>query len=155
MSNNINTRPIKINMMRKNIIQRKKTKTNTAQALWVNNRLKPNKIQYKHSVCAKFQKKIRTLEQMNKQLIVKIRSMTNLELTLQDIKIKYLTLKEKVLETEEQLLMNGIDTSEYPLFCMDYVEQNTQDTGINNEIKIEVPSDDDPLYVESESNLTY
>ncbi|XP_015363319.1 PREDICTED: uncharacterized protein LOC107161424 [Diuraphis noxia] len=121
-------------MLRKNTIQRKKTKTNTVPAL-VNSR---TKVQFKHSVSVKFQKKIRTLEQINRQLIAKIRSLTNDELTLQDIKIKYLTLKEKVLEAEEQLLMNGIDTSEYPLFCMDYLEEDTE---INNEIKCEVLSE--------------
>ncbi|KAL5242499.1 hypothetical protein ACI65C_009909 [Semiaphis heraclei] len=152
MSNNTFTRPIKTNVLKKNIIQRKKTKTNTAPASWVNNRTK-TKVQYKYTLTSKFMKKIRTLEHINRRLIVKIRSMENQELIFQDFKIKYLTLKEKVLEAEEQLLINGIDTSEYPLFCMDYVEQNTQDTGINNEIKIEVPSDD-PLYAEDEHSLT-
>lgn len=52
------------------------------------------------------------------------------------------TLKKKILETEEKLLMNGIDTSEYSLFLK---EEQDSDLDIKNveDVKFEVESDID------------
>jgi len=57
------------------------------------------------------------------------------------MEIQYLKLKEKVLKTEEELLMDGIDTSEYPLFSMNDEGKNTEDQILVN---FEATQNDDP-----------
>jgi len=91
------------------------------------------KNEYSNNVSSKFLKKIRILEKINSNLTEKITKLRTYGNQLQDVKIKYLTLKEKLLETEEKLLMNGIDTSKYPVFSMVDEEQDTETNPENEE----------------------
>lgn len=75
-----------------------------------------SKIQYKKEVPEKFVNQLRMYARKNKRLIAKLKSVTTRQQDLLDTKIKYLVLKEKVLETEEKLLAYGIDTTEFPAF---------------------------------------
>jgi len=52
---------------------------------------------------------------------------------LQGVKIKYLSLKAKFLETEQKLLMNGIDISEFSIFGNEN-EDTDSDIDVVNDI---------------------
>lgn len=90
------------------------------------------KLQYKKEIPEKFVNQLRMYARKNKRLIAKLKSVTTRQQDLLDTKIKYLVLKEKVLETEEKLLAYGIDTTEFPAFRF---------TNSNNQ-----PSSRDPEY---------
>lgn len=90
-------------------------------SLWVNRRG-----EYKYNIPNKFLQKLKILTRKNERLISKNRCLMKRNQQMEDIQIKYLELKNKVLETEEKLLMNGIDTSEYSAFQITYDEPEPQ-----------------------------
>lgn len=75
-----------------------------------------NTVRYTNYISEKFQKRLNNLEQINSKLVLRMNEMVAIDQSFHDTNIKYLALKEKVLETEEKLLMNGIDTSKYSAF---------------------------------------
>ncbi|XP_050439933.1 THAP domain-containing protein 5-like [Adelges cooleyi] len=76
-------------------------------------------VHFKHSVPSKMAKKMKALHQKNRRLNSRVQNLMVTVRDLQDIQIKYLKLKERVLDTEEKLLTKGIDTSEYSAFSDD------------------------------------
>ncbi|XP_060865481.1 uncharacterized protein LOC132941445 [Metopolophium dirhodum] len=100
--------------MRGNNISVKKNLT-LGSNVWVNTHFK-NKVQYRHIITEKFHKKLKLLQQSNNELVSRINIMATNARDWQDVNFKYLALQEKVIETETQLLLNGIDTSEYSAF---------------------------------------
>lgn len=115
-------------MAHRNNIPKTKNITNKESTSWVNTHTQ-NKTQYKNIISKRFQTKLRRVECLNNKLLSRINRMGTRSQYLQDIKIKYLSLKEKVLETEEQLLLNGIDTSGFSAFCNekeDIIDSNNE-----------------------------
>jgi len=123
-------------MAKKNILN-KQNKTNTASTKWVT----PIKIEYRHSISSKIQKRLKLLERINSRLISKIKYLTTYKNDLQNIKIKYLKLKEKVLDTEVKLLLNGVDTSKYSMFYINYEEKNTERNNTDKDQQLEILSE--------------
>jgi len=99
-------------------IPRKKINTNIVPTCLINPNNSRSKTPVRHFVAGKFVKRLRFYQRVNCRLMSKVKELTIRKQELQDIQIKYLDLKEKVLETEEKLLDNGIDTSEYPVFAL-------------------------------------
>lgn len=124
---NFNTYHIKRTVRKKiSISIRKRTKIVSTLCI---KRRKPTKTQlklkYRNVISKKCQKRFKALEQINRKLAANIRFMSANEQACQDIKLKYLKLKDKVLETEEELLKDGINTLEYPAFCSDEEDENS------------------------------
>jgi len=122
-------------MSRRNNIQSNQYNTNVGAHVFIDMQ-NQNEVQYVHHISEKFQERLRTLEQINSKLVSRINQMAVREKSFHDIYIKYLALKDKVLETEEKLLLNGIDTSEYSAF--DKEEQEDSDVEIIEDTKFEV-----------------
>ncbi|KAL5237807.1 hypothetical protein ACI65C_005217 [Semiaphis heraclei] len=101
-----------------------------------NKRLTPTKTKYKYHISARFYKKLQQLERMNRKLCLKIRYLATYKNEFQNIKIKYLRLKEKVVDTEIKLLLDGIPTSDYPLFNIDYNEKSPKNDDDNSKFPI-------------------
>lgn len=95
-----------------------KKKINTVPTCLINPNNNRSKTPVRHFVAGKFVKRLRFYQRVNSRLMSKVKQLTIRKQELQDIQIKYLDLKEKVLETEEKLLDNGVDTSEYPVFAL-------------------------------------
>lgn len=70
----------------------------------------------KYKIPDSFLKKLKLLGQKNRRLCSKVRNMASRKQDLVDLQIKYVKLKLAVLETEDKLLLNGVDTSEYSAF---------------------------------------
>lgn len=86
--------------------------TPNVKPLWeLNSDAKP-----KYKIPNSFIKKLKLLGQKNRRLCSKIKSMASRKQDLVDLQIKYIKLKLAVLETENKLLLNGVDTSEYLAF---------------------------------------
>jgi len=86
----------------------------------------------------------RRLEEANRRLLSRLNYMVSKARPLDAIKLRYLALRDKVADTEQLLLLNGIDTSEYPLFCeliTKIEEDRDSDCEIIDDIKSEVLSD--------------
>ncbi|XP_025202835.1 uncharacterized protein LOC112599927 [Melanaphis sacchari] len=103
-----------------------KKKMNTTPACWTNTNNNRNKVPVKHFLASKFIQRLKLLQRKNCRLISKVKQLMIRKQELQDVQIKYLELKDKVLETEEKLLMNGIDTSEYSAFSFANGDQDTE-----------------------------
>ncbi|XP_026807005.1 uncharacterized protein LOC113549746 [Rhopalosiphum maidis] len=130
----IKTHPNKGKMLKKALFPKKKT--NTTPALWISTNYNRGRNQGpRYKINSKCVKKLKSLEQKNSKLTLKIKQLTIKKQELQDIQIKYLELKEKVLETEEKLLIKGIDTSEYSAFSL---ANEDQDIPITNDTKYDV-----------------
>lgn len=71
---------------------------------------------YKHNLHNKCCKKLKLMTRQNQRLLSKIRKMATRQHDILDFKIKFLELKDRVIETEEQLLNLGVDTSIYSAF---------------------------------------
>jgi len=123
---NTNTR----NIQRRNSISIRKKKTEVGSRLFVKkkNQTKTEiKQAYRNGVISeKLRNKFKMIEQINKKLVSNINALTANELAYENLNIKYLELKSKVLDTEEKLLMNGIDTSEYPAFGSEEVDWTSE-----------------------------
>lgn len=87
---------------------------NNLDSIWILN--SPEQATFKDYLPAKFRKRLEYLAQENKRLISKSKALMTSKRMLLDIEIKYLHLRNKVLETEESLLEKGMNTSEYPVF---------------------------------------
>lgn len=74
------------------------------------------KMPLKHKIPNSFLKKLKLLGRKNKRLCSKVRDLISRKQDVIDLEIKYIKLKLAVLETENKLLLNGIDTSEYSAF---------------------------------------
>ncbi|XP_050520604.1 uncharacterized protein LOC126894021 [Daktulosphaira vitifoliae] len=106
---------LNVKILPNNIINNSNLNKNSIK---LKNMLQPE-VQVKHTVPPRIAKKIKALNQKNRRLNSRIQSLMVTVRDLQDIQIKYLKLKERLLDTEEKLLMKGIDTSEYSAFCDD------------------------------------
>jgi len=131
----IKTHPNKGKMLKKALIPKKKT--NIASAIWISTNYNRGRYQrVRHFLASKFVQRLRLLERKNNKLLSKIKQLTIRKQQLQDVQIKYLELKEKVLESEEKLLMNGIDTEEYSAFSL--ANNEDQDILAINDTKYDV-----------------
>uniref|UniRef100_A0A2S2PM37 Uncharacterized protein n=1 Tax=Schizaphis graminum TaxID=13262 RepID=A0A2S2PM37_SCHGA len=127
----IKTHPNKGKMLKRSLMQKNKIPT-----VWIStnyNRVKNQGARY--IMNSKYVHRLKSLEQKNSKLTLKIKQLTIKKQELQDIQIKYLELKEKVLETEEKLLIKGIDTSEYSAFSL---ANEDQDIPLTNNTKYDV-----------------
>jgi len=126
----IKTHPNKGKMLKRALFPNKKT--NTTPALWISTNYNQGRTRgARYIINSKCVRKLKSLEHRNSKLTLKIKQLTIQKQELQDIQIKYLELKEKVLETEEKLLIKGIDTSEYSAFSLaneDHDISTTNDT---------------------------
>jgi len=114
-----------------NIPKRNKKST----PLLINSR---SRSEFKHNLSSKFVKKLRILQQKNIRLLSRVKTLMTRKQDMQDFQIKYLQLKDKVLEAEEQLLTNGIDTSEYSVFRMANEDNDNCDREPARDIKYDV-----------------
>ncbi|CAI6366911.1 unnamed protein product [Macrosiphum euphorbiae] len=86
-------------------------------------------------------KTYRKLEETSRRLQSRLNYMVSKARSVQDIQLRYAALKEKVADTEQMLLLNGIDTSEYPVFrevIPDIEEDRDSDCEIIDDIKSEI-----------------
>lgn len=83
-------------------------------SVWIVNQ--PRHVAYKDELSLRFRKRLESLAQGNRRLISRSTTLMTSRQMLLDIELKYLQLRNQVLETEEALLEKGINTSEYPLF---------------------------------------
>lgn len=142
---------------KKPYIPKKKTTTNIEPTCLINPNNSRSKTPVRHYVAGKFVRRLSFYQRVNCRLMSKVKQLTIRKQQLQDIQIKYLNLKEKVLETEEKLLDNGIDTSEYPVFAL--VNEDDNDTETMNDNKYDIlleckldrenqkPNEDVPEYI--------
>ncbi|CAI6355457.1 unnamed protein product [Macrosiphum euphorbiae] len=89
--------------------------------------------QYRHIITEDVSKTYRQLEETSRRLQSKLNDMVSKARLIQDIECRYLALREKVADTEHMLLLNGIDTSEYPLF-REIIPENEEDRDTDCEI---------------------
>lgn len=82
-------------------------------------------VRYSNYISEKFQERLSFLEQLNNKLFSRINELSAIDQSFHDVNLKYLALKDKVVETEQKLLMNGIDPSKYPAF---YKEEQDADS---------------------------
>lgn len=108
-----------------------KKKINSVPTCLINPNNSRSKTPVRHFVASKFVRRLSFYQRVNCRLMSKVKQLTIRKQELQDIQIKYLLLKEKVLETEEKLLDNGIDTSEYPVFTLVSDDKDTESINDN------------------------
>jgi len=113
------------NKWKKKKIPISKKKTKVRSKSFVKKKKKQNKTK-SNIVSLKWLKRCSRLELLNSKLASDLKLLMANRNEDQDTYIKYLTLKKKILETEEKLLMNGINTSEYPAFSI--IEEETTET---------------------------
>lgn len=107
---------------------------------------------YKHNLHNKCCKKLKLVTRQNQRLLSKIRKMATRQHDILDFKIKFLELKSKVFETEEQLLNLGIDTSIYSAFNMkDGLPKIPSDVGFDILIECKLEELNDQLASSSNS----
>lgn len=93
----------------------------------------PMKSEYKSILPDKYSKRLRLLLLLNKRLTTKVKSKDSGKIDILDMKIELLQLKKSILETEEKLIIYGVDTSKYPLFKRsDDSNSSVNDTGTSN-----------------------
>ncbi|CAI6353578.1 unnamed protein product [Macrosiphum euphorbiae] len=88
-------------------------------------------------ISQKWRKKLRRIDEINRAMASNINFLMTNKIACDDMEIKYLKLKKKVLDTEEKLLMNGINTTEYPAFCSEE-EVRTSDSEVIKDPKFEL-----------------
>lgn len=121
---------------KKPCIPKKKTTTDIEPTCLINPNNSRSKTPVRHYVAGKFVRRLSFYQRVNCRLMSKVKQLTIRKQELQDIQIKYLNLKDKVLETEEKLLNNGIDTSEYPVFAL--ANEEDKDTETMNDNKYDI-----------------
>ncbi|XP_027845391.1 uncharacterized protein LOC114125814 [Aphis gossypii] len=149
-----NTQSNRGKSVKKPIVSKKKTIPGPTCLINPNN--SRSKTPVRHFVANKFVKRLSFYQRVNSRLMSKVKQLTIRKQELQDIQIKYLHLKEKVLETEEKLLDNGIDTSEYPVFALVCEDKDSETINDNKydillECKLDrenqKPDEDEPEYI--------
>ncbi|CAI6361621.1 unnamed protein product [Macrosiphum euphorbiae] len=123
---NTNTR----NIQRRNSISIRKKKTEVGSKLFVRKK-NQTKTEIELAdrddvITEKWRKKFKIMDEINRKIATNIKILTANKLAYEDFNIKYLQLKSKVLDTEEKLLRNGIDTSEYPAFSNEEVDWSSE-----------------------------
>lgn len=96
-------------------------------------------------------KKLIQSKQYNRRLISKIKKLVTRKRDVLDFKAKYLQLRKKVFETEEQLLESGIDTNKFPLFL---AEKDSHEIPRNVEYDVLLESRVDEINDNSSSSPT-
>lgn len=87
-----------------------------------------SKISIKHKIPVSFTKKCKLLSRKNKRLSAKVQKLLSRKKDFMDLQIQFIKLKFAVLETEEKLMINGINTSEYSAFRMIHEDEERSES---------------------------
>lgn len=106
----------------------------------------PVKHRSKTNLSNKYSKKLRLFVNAKNRLISKVKKLESRKQNLLDIQLKYLTLRKRVLETENILLVNGFDTSKYSAFRLN------NDLETSNNVEHEMSSGDININLSTNKN---